>query len=106
MRPQIILKKVAFKNCAPFTDCIIETNNTQTDDAQKKDVVMPMNNLIEYSDAYSKTLGCLCPYYWDTGDDVNITDFPAKDNNSNSLNFQQQITEQTGWEMVVQKMLK
>ena len=42
-------KKVIFKNCAPFTDCITEINNTQIDDAQKIDVVMPMYNLIEHS---------------------------------------------------------
>ena len=30
-------------------------NNTQVDDAQDIDIVMPMYNLIEYSDAYSKT---------------------------------------------------
>ena len=46
-------KKVIFKNCAPFTDCITKINNTQVDNAQKTDVVMPMYNLIEYSDAYS-----------------------------------------------------
>ena len=40
-------KKVTFKNCAPFTDCMTEINNTQVDDAQKIDVVMPMYNLIE-----------------------------------------------------------
>ena len=70
---------------------------------------MPINNLMEYSDVYSKTSGGLCPYYRGepgTGDDVNIADFPANNNNSNYLNFQQQITEQTGWEMVVKKMLK
>ena len=38
-----------FKNCAPFTDCITEISNTQIDDAQKIDVVMPMYSLIEYS---------------------------------------------------------
>ena len=48
-------KKVIFKNCAQFTDCIIEKNNTQVHDGQKIDVVVPMYNLIEYSDAYSKT---------------------------------------------------
>ena len=42
-------KKVIFKNCAPFTDCITEISNTQIDDAQKIDVVMPMYSLIEYS---------------------------------------------------------
>ena len=28
-------KKVTFKNCAPFTDCITKVNNTQVVDAQK-----------------------------------------------------------------------
>ena len=56
-------KKVIFKNCAPFTDCITEINNRQVDDAQKIDIVMPMYNLIEYSDAYSKTPGSLWQCY-------------------------------------------
>ena len=47
-------KKVIFKNCAPFTKCISKINNTQIDNAQYIDVVMPMYNLIEYSDNYSK----------------------------------------------------
>ena len=28
-------KKIIFKNCATFTDCITEINNAQVDDAQK-----------------------------------------------------------------------
>ena len=48
-------KGVAFKNCAPFTNCISEINNTQIDNAKDIDIVMPMYNLIEYSDNYSKT---------------------------------------------------
>ena len=50
-------KKVIFKNYAPFTDCITEINNTQVDDTQKIDIVMPMYNLIEYSDPYLKAPG-------------------------------------------------
>ena len=45
-------KEAIFKNCAPFTDCITELNNTQVNDPQKVDVVMIMYNLMEYSDAY------------------------------------------------------
>ena len=52
-------RKAMFKDCAPFTDCITEINNIQVDDAQKIDVVMPMYNLIGYSDAYSKASGSL-----------------------------------------------
>ena len=48
-------KKVIFKNCAPFNNCISEINNTQTDNAKDIDIVMPMYNLIEYSDNYAKT---------------------------------------------------
>ena len=52
-------KKVVFKNCAPFTDCISKINNTQIDNGKHIDVIMPMYNLIEYSDNYSKTSGSL-----------------------------------------------
>ena len=36
-----------------------EINNTQINNAKDIDVVMPIYNLIEYSDDYSKTSGCL-----------------------------------------------
>ena len=40
-------KGVAFKNCAPFTNCVSEINNTQVDNAKDIDIVMSMYNLIE-----------------------------------------------------------
>ena len=55
-------KKVIFKNCAPFTHCISEINNTQVDNAKDIDIVMPMYNLIEYSDNFAKTTGSLLQY--------------------------------------------
>ena len=39
-------KVVAFKNCAPFTNCINEINNTQVDNAKDIDMVMPTYDLI------------------------------------------------------------
>ena len=39
------IKKVIFKNCAAFTSCVSSINNTQVDDAQYIDVVMPMYNV-------------------------------------------------------------
>ena len=48
-------KKVKFKNCAPFTNCISRMNNAQVDDASYIDVEMPMYDLTEYSDNYVKT---------------------------------------------------
>ena len=55
-------KGVVFKNCAPFTNCISEINNTQVDNARDIDIVMPMYSLIEYSDNYAKTSGSLWQY--------------------------------------------
>ena len=37
-------KRVVFKNCAPFTDCISEMNNTQIDNTKDIDIVVPMHN--------------------------------------------------------------
>ena len=52
-------KRVIFKNFDPFVNCKIEINNTEIGNAKDIDIVMPMYNLIEYSDNYLKTSGCL-----------------------------------------------
>ena len=62
-------KGVIFKNCAPFINCISKINDTEIDNAQDIDVVMPMYNLIEYSDNYSKTCESLWQYYKDEPND-------------------------------------
>ena len=91
-------RKVMFKNCAPFTNCISEINNTQIDNAKDIDIVMPMYNLIEYSDNYAKTTGSLWQY---------CKDIPARNNNNeiieftggnltDSFNFKAKITGRTG----------
>ena len=49
-------KRVIFKNCATFTNCISRINNMQIDDAHDINVVISMYNLIEYSINYSKDL--------------------------------------------------
>ena len=73
-------KGVIFKNCAPFTKCISRINNTDIDNAQDIDIVMPMYNLIEYSDNYSKTSGSLWQYYKDEPNDnlANSESFKSK----------------------------
>ena len=92
-------EEVIFKNCPRFTDCITEINNRQIDDVQKIDVVMPMYNLTESSDAYLKTSGSLWQYYRDKpalhSNNI-IIDFSDDNNNSASFEFKQQITWQTG----------
>ena len=62
-------KGIIFKYCAPFTDCIIETNNGQINGAKYVDDVMSMHNFIEYSNNYSKTSESLWQYYRDDPND-------------------------------------
>ena len=62
-------KGVAFKNCAPFTNCISEINNTQIDNCKDIDIIMPKSNSIVYSDNYAKTSGSLWQYYRDEPND-------------------------------------
>ena len=64
---------VTFKNCATLVKCISRIKNTDIDTAEDIDIVMPMYNLIEYSDNYSKTFGSLWKYYKDDPND-NIAD--------------------------------
>ena len=66
-------KGVAFKNCASFTNCISEINNIQVDNVKDIDKVMPMYDLIEYSNNYAKTSGSLWQYYRDEPND-NLAD--------------------------------
>ena len=78
-------KNIMIANCAPFTNCISEINNTQIDKAKDIDVVMPMYNLIEYSNSYSKTSGSLWEY--DRDEPVlkgngTVIDFPTDNSNS------------------------
>ena len=47
-------KAVAFKNNAPFINCISKINGVKIDNAEDLDVVMPMYNLLEYSKNYKK----------------------------------------------------
>ena len=84
--------------CFIYTDCITEINDTQVDDAQKVYVVMLMYNLIEYSGAYSKTLGSLWQHYRNEpalDNNGEITDFPVDNSNSKSLKVKQPITAET-----------
>ena len=80
-------KGVTVKNCVPFTKCISRINNADIDNAQDIDIVMPMYNLIEYSDNYSKTSGSLWQYYKDDSDN-NLQ-------NSESFKFKVKITGNT-----------
>ena len=59
------IKNLAFKNNAPFINCISKINGVKIDNAEDLGVVMPMHNLLEYSKNYRKTTGSLRNYYRD-----------------------------------------
>ena len=80
-------KSVIFKNCAPFTKCISRINVIEVDNTQDIDIVIPMYNMIEYSNNYSKTCGSLWQYYKDDPNN-NITQ-------SESFTFKIKITGKT-----------
>ena len=91
-------KKVIFKNCALFSDCISAINDAETDYVKDIDVGMLIYNLIEYSNNYLKTSANLWQYYRDetalNGHNCMI-DFLDVDGNSASFRFKQKVTGQT-----------
>ena len=75
-------KMLTSKNNAPFRSCISKINNTLIDNAEDVDTVMPMYNLLEYSNNFSMTSGNLWNYYRDEQND-----FANKiDDNDNMIN--------------------
>ena len=83
---------LAFKNNAPFTNCISKINNVSIDKAEDLDVVMPMHNLLGYSKNYRKTIGSLWNYYRDEPDNTPATDYNADPiTNSESFKYKSSI---------------
>ena len=60
-----LVKKLVFKNNAPFINCISKINGVKIGNAEDLYVVTPMYNLLEYSKNYRKTAGSLWNYYRD-----------------------------------------
>ena len=92
-------KKVTFNNCAPFINYISKINNKDIDNAKYIDIVMPVYNLIEYSDNYLKRSGSLSQYYKDipavnANNDNTIVNFNGN-NTTDSFSFKAKITGQT-----------
>ena len=54
--------RLALKNCASFTKCNLEINDEHVDMAENLDIVIPMYNLIEYSDNYQDSSATLYQY--------------------------------------------
>ena len=54
--------RLAFKNCASFIKCNLEIDHEHIDTAENLDIVIPMYNLIEYSDKYQDSSATLYQY--------------------------------------------
>ena len=83
------IKKLIFKNNVSFRSRISKISSTFIDTAEDFDIIMPMYNLLEYSDSYSMTSGSLWSYY---RDEVNDYDNENDNANNNRINNNKTIT--------------
>ena len=84
------MKKLVFKNNAPFINCISKINDIKIDNAENLDVVMPVYNLLEYSKNYRKATSSLWNYY---GDEPNS----STDNNNKTHSILQSFDYKTNF---------
>ena len=82
---------VAFKNCAPFRTCDVTINDEQIEKAEDLDIVMPMYNLLEYSDNYQNSTGSLYQFKRDEPPDDNA----SFGNNRTSLVYKSKLIKGT-----------
>ena len=74
--------RFALKNCAPFIKCNLEVNGEHVDTAENLDIVMPMYNLIEYSDNYQDSSATPYQYKRDEPAEANAVADLTADNSS------------------------
>ena len=75
--------------------CSIYWLHIQIDNTASINIIMPMYNLMDYSDNFSRTSGSLWQYYRDEPDltdNGGIKNFHVGDNNRASFKFKQKIT--------------
>ena len=78
---------VAFKNCALFRTCDITINDEHVEKAEDLDIVMPMYNLLKYSDNYQDSTGSHYQFKRDEppNDNANVA------NNTTSLVYKSKL---------------
>ena len=83
----------AFKNCAPFTRCVTHINDEHVETAENFDIIMPMYNLIEYSDNYADSSGSLYQFKRDESpmNDVENT-LSVPSDNSTSFKYKASLS--------------
>ena len=79
--------KVAFKNCTPFTKWVTHRNDEHVDNADNLDILIPMYNLIEYSDNYSDTSGRLWQFKRDEQNMNNVNPADVTTDGSSSFKY-------------------
>ena len=82
---RLVKKKLAFKNNAPFINCVSKNNGVKIDNAEDLDVVISVYNLLEHSKNYRKTTGSLWNYYRaepNNGKDTNNINHPILDSSA------------------------
>ena len=78
---------VAFKNCAPFHNCDVTINDEHVEKAEDLDMVMPMDNLLEYSHNYQDSTGSIYQFKRDEAPDDNAN----VANNTTSLVYKSKL---------------
>ena len=82
--------RLALQNCAPFTKCNLEINDEHVDTAENLDIVMPMYNLIEFSDNYQDSSVTLYQFKRDEPPEANaINDLTT--NTSSSFKYKVKV---------------
>ena len=81
--------RLALENCAPFTKCNLEINDEHVDIAENLHIVMPMYNLIEYSDNYQDSSATLYQYKRDEPPDALANNLTQ--NNSDSFKYKVEL---------------
>ena len=85
---------VAFKNCATFATCVTHINDEHVKTTENLDIIMPMYNLIEYSDNYADSSGSLYQFKRDespTNDNGNPLNVAL--DNSSSFEYKASLSE-------------
>ena len=74
--------RLALKTWAPFTKCNLEINDEHVDTAENLNIVMPMYNLIEYSDNYQDSSATFYQYKRDEPPEANTINDLTTDTSS------------------------
>ena len=77
---------VAFKNCTPFTRCVTHINDEHVETAKSLDIIMPMHNLLDYSDNYADSSGRLWQFKRDE-QDITAAEIPNAVTEKNPTSF-------------------